>query len=60
VGDDLSRGGPIARHPSQLYEAVLEGIVLFIVLFVLATTSRRDAGQAFSAALFLPAMASRG
>jgi phosphatidylglycerol:prolipoprotein diacylglycerol transferase len=31
-------GGPIARHPSQLYEAVLEGIVLFIVLFVLATT----------------------
>ena len=31
-------GGPIPRHPSQLYEAVLEGIVLFIVLFVLATT----------------------
>lgn len=29
-------GGPVARHPSQLYEAFLEGLVLFIVLFVLA------------------------
>lgn len=25
-------GGPIARHPSQLYEAMLEGLVLFFVL----------------------------
>src|SRR3546814_18542790 len=23
-------GGPIARHPSQLYEALLEGVVLFV------------------------------
>jgi len=28
-------GGPMPRHPSQLYEAALEGIVLFIVLAVL-------------------------
>ncbi len=28
-------GGPIPRHPSQLYEAALEGIVLFVVLNVL-------------------------
>lgn len=28
-------GGPILRHPSQLYEAGLEGIVLFIVLYVM-------------------------
>jgi phosphatidylglycerol---prolipoprotein diacylglyceryl transferase len=28
-------GGPIPRHPSQLYEATLEGIVLFIVLALL-------------------------
>jgi phosphatidylglycerol---prolipoprotein diacylglyceryl transferase len=26
--------GPCARHPSQLYEAGLEGVVLFLVLFV--------------------------
>jgi phosphatidylglycerol:prolipoprotein diacylglycerol transferase len=25
-------GGPVSRHPSQLYEALLEGLVLFIVL----------------------------
>jgi phosphatidylglycerol:prolipoprotein diacylglycerol transferase len=28
-------GGPVPRHPSQLYEAVLEGLVLLIVLAVL-------------------------
>ena len=29
-------GGPLPRHPSQLYEAALEGLLLFLVLFVLA------------------------
>jgi phosphatidylglycerol---prolipoprotein diacylglyceryl transferase len=29
------RAGPIPRHPSQLYEATLEGIVLFVVLALL-------------------------
>jgi phosphatidylglycerol---prolipoprotein diacylglyceryl transferase len=28
-------GGPLPRHPSQLYEAALEGLVLFAVLYVL-------------------------
>ena len=28
-------GGPIPRHPSQLYEATLEGVVLLIVLGVM-------------------------
>ena len=28
-------GGPLPRHPSQLYEAGLEGIVLFIILAVM-------------------------
>jgi phosphatidylglycerol---prolipoprotein diacylglyceryl transferase len=28
-------GGPLPRHPSQLYEAGLEGLVLFVVLFLL-------------------------
>mgnify|MGYP003772730159 FL=1 len=30
-------GGPLPRHPSQLYEAALEGILLFLILRVLAT-----------------------
>ena len=28
--------GEVARHPSQLYEALLEGVVIFIVLFALS------------------------
>ena len=28
-------GGPEPRHPSQLYEALLEGLVLFLVLYLL-------------------------
>lgn len=34
--------GGMPRHPSQLYEAVLEGLVIFIVLFVLSRRKRRD------------------
>ena len=34
------RGGPAPRHPSQLYEAGLEGLVLFAILFFLATRTR--------------------
>lgn len=37
------RGGPEPRHPSQLYEATLEGLVLFLLLLVLA---RRPAVRA--------------
>lgn len=29
-------GGGVYRHPSQLYEALLEGIVIFVVLFALS------------------------
>ena len=28
-------GGPLPRHPSQLYEAALEGILLFAVLAIM-------------------------
>jgi phosphatidylglycerol:prolipoprotein diacylglycerol transferase len=33
--------GPFPRHPSQLYEGVLEGIVLFLVLWFLRTKVKR-------------------
>jgi len=29
-------GGDVGRHPSQLYEAGLEGLLLFVILYVLA------------------------
>ena len=40
------RGGPNPRHPSQLYEAGMEGAVLFVVLFFLRRREavRRRAG----------------
>ncbi len=34
------RGGNLARHPSQLYEAALEGLVLFAVLLALVRFAR--------------------
>lgn len=34
--------GGMPRHPSQLYEALLEGLVIFIVLFVLSRRKRGD------------------
>lgn len=33
---DTTGGGLVYRHPSQLYEALLEGLVLFCVLLILA------------------------
>jgi len=32
--------GPLPRHPSQLYEAVLEGLVLFVILWIFASKPR--------------------
>jgi phosphatidylglycerol:prolipoprotein diacylglycerol transferase len=29
------RGGPLPRHPSQIYEALMEGVLLFTVLYLL-------------------------
>lgn len=36
IGMVFPRGGDLPRHPSQLYEATLEGLLLFIVLCILA------------------------
>ncbi len=33
-------GGPLARHPSQLYEAFLEGVVLFVILWLYSKKQR--------------------
>ena len=46
--------GMVARHPSQLYEALLEGVVLFIVLFALSRkTPARPRGTFFGTFLLL-------
>ncbi|MDP3838118.1 MAG: prolipoprotein diacylglyceryl transferase [Methylococcales bacterium] len=33
-------GGSLARHPSQLYEAFLEGLVLFVILWIYTSKPR--------------------
>jgi phosphatidylglycerol:prolipoprotein diacylglycerol transferase len=39
-------GGPLPRHPSQLYEAFCEGILLFLVIFLAERRSaRRNPGM---------------
>lgn len=44
------QGGTVPRHPSQLYEAFLEGLVLFIILWIYKGYKKRE-GDVF--ALFL-------
>lgn len=46
-------GGPVARHPSQLYEAALEGLVLFLILFWFARRKRVPATAGQLGGLFL-------
>lgn len=46
-------GGPEPRHPSQLYEAVAEGLILFIILFVLARRQRIRQRPGVLAGVFL-------
>lgn len=45
--------GPLPRHPSQLYEAGLEGIVLFIVLRLLTHKARTFARPRLTTAVFV-------
>lgn len=33
-------GGPLARHPSQIYEFLLEGVLLFLILYIYSMKKR--------------------
>jgi len=46
-------GGPAPRHPSQLYEALLEGALLFVVLWWLARRTEGKVGPGFVTGAFL-------
>ena len=46
-------GGPAPRHPSQLYEALLEGVVLFIVLWQLSRITPLRERRGYLAGVFL-------
>ena len=53
LGMVFPRGGPLPRHPSQLYEAALEGVVLFAVLLFLAVRPGNFERRGFLSGVFL-------
>lgn len=46
-------GGPLARHPSQIYEALLEGLLLFVILWVLIYKGQKLKTPGFIAGAFV-------
>lgn len=59
VGMIFPTGGPLPRHPSQLYEATLEGLLIFIIMMVLLkkTDARDKEGKLSGIFLILYGMA---
>jgi len=49
----FSSGGSVARHPSQIYEAILEGIILFILINYLALKKQLLFKAGYISGLFL-------
>ncbi len=47
------RGGPVPRHPSQLYEAALEGLVLFLILLAIDRLTGARARRGVLTGVFL-------
>ena len=46
-----SRASPLPRHPSQLYQFALEGLLLFVLLWMLRAQAARRSGQVSGAFL---------
>lgn len=46
-------GGPVPRHPSQLYEALFEGAVLFVILYMAAKQLKLKQYHGVLSGLFL-------
>ena len=52
------RGGDQPRHPSQLYEAGLEGLILLLILFLFARSPKFSGRHGFLSGVFLAAYGS--
>ncbi|PZO82169.1 MAG: prolipoprotein diacylglyceryl transferase [Mesorhizobium amorphae] len=50
---EFPNGGPFTRHPSQIYEALLEGLVLFVVLRFLTHSRLKLQTPRFVGAVFI-------
>ncbi len=53
LGVIFPSGGPLPRHASQIYEAILEGLVLFIILNIAAIKGNSLKKPGFITGLFL-------
>lgn len=53
LGMIFPHGGPLPRHPSQLYQAGMEGIALFTILNILAYTGNLQKREGFLSGMFL-------
>lgn len=52
---EFPNGGPFPRHPSQIYEALLEGLVLFVLLRVLTHSQLKLQTPGFVGGAFVAA-----
>jgi phosphatidylglycerol:prolipoprotein diacylglycerol transferase len=52
LGDGFPNGGDLPRRPSQLYEAALEGIVLFLALRLATHRFHKLATRGFVSGVF--------
>lgn len=52
-GIKFPEGGDIFRHPSQIYEALLEGVLLFLIMFVLIKNKKIRENSGTLTAVFL-------
>lgn len=53
-------GGPLPRHPSQLYEAALEGLLLFIIIYALRYSRLSNKPGLLTGVFFLGYALARG
>lgn len=53
IGMVFPYGGELPRHPSQLYEAMLEGVLLFIVTYILANFTKAKEKQGLLSGVFV-------
>ena len=53
IGVIFPNAGELPRHPSQLYEAILEGFILFTLLFCLAKYTKVKKYKGFLSGVFL-------
>jgi phosphatidylglycerol:prolipoprotein diacylglycerol transferase len=50
---EFPNGGPFPRHPTQIYEALLEGLVLFVLLRILTHRFLKLASPGFVSGMFV-------